>query len=67
MQWTQAEIKAVYQHLGTFIRIGKVPGKRHCDIAKKDSRLINREWKNIKYYVKNVIDTQKRKKSSKED
>ena len=53
--WTKEEREAVHEHLGKFIRLRQLPGKRHCDEAKKDSRLKNREWSTIKYYIKNQI------------
>ena len=53
--WSQSEKAAVKEKLGVFIRIKKVPGKKDCEAAKDDTRLCNREWKDIKYCVKNLI------------
>ncbi|MEQ2254055.1 hypothetical protein ILYODFUR_038940 [Ilyodon furcidens] len=55
--WSQMEICAVEKTLMEFIQTGKVPGKAECDacIMASPEALKNRNWKAIKFYVKNRI------------
>ena len=53
--WTAEEKEAVEEHLGSFIRLRKLPGKRQCEEAKQDIRLKNRKWSTIKFFIKNQI------------
>ena len=55
--WSASENSAVHEHLGLFIRTGRCPGKKDCDLALRDSRLVDRDWKNLKYHVKNMLST----------
>lgn len=56
--WTKDEKDAVFEHLGKFIRQGKLPWKHHIETCKKNAlgRLDKRPWKSIKYYVKYLIE-----------
>ena len=51
------EKAAAHETLGTFIKLQKCPRQKPIMNAKKDKRLNRRSWKNIKYFVKNQIDT----------
>jgi hypothetical protein len=64
-KWTRDEKRAVLEHLDNHIREEKVPNKNECDACKKKSggALEKRDWKAIKYYIKNQIS--KRKKITK--
>lgn len=55
--WTPYERKAVFSSLGIFIRKGVIPGKNDCVACKRKSGhvLDGRDWKAIKYFVKNQI------------
>ena len=53
--WTQQEKQAVEQELGVFLRLRKCPGKSDIEKAKeKNDNLKSRDWRGIKYYVKNI-------------
>ncbi|CAB3989778.1 Hypothetical predicted protein [Paramuricea clavata] len=64
-KWTRDEKRAVLEHLDNHIREEKVPNKDECDAYKQKSggALDKRDWKAIKYYIKNQI--YKRKKITK--
>ena len=51
------EIRAVEKTLMHFIESGKVPGKSDCVdcITASPEALENRDWKAVKFYVKNRI------------
>ena len=54
--WSEEEKKAVTKHLGEFIRLKKIPGKRQIEeVIQKEKCLQRRTWKHIKYCVKNII------------
>ena len=63
-EWTREEKQAVHDHLENNIRRGVVPGKKECEKCKNNSNgaLDDREWRAIKYYVKNQIDRRGNKK-----
>ena len=61
VNWTQNEKDAVQEHLGKFLRLGRCPGKADCMKAKEDTRLDKRDWKGIKFFVKNQITSVARK------
>ena len=52
---------AVFKHLNDWVRKGKVPGKRPCEmcISKANGALDGRQWRKIKYFVKNEINKRK--------
>ena len=56
-EWTTKEKEAVFAHLGKFIKAKRLPGKLAClkCIDKSKPALDNREWDEVKYFVKNVI------------
>ncbi len=58
--WTVEEMTAVQKHRGQFIRLANCPGKSDCMKAKDDKRLQNRDWKAIKFYIKNQISIKQR-------
>ena len=60
-EWTSNEKKAVFKYLGHCIRTERVPGKSECESCKTNTKgaLDGREWKTIKYYVKNQIEKRK--------
>ncbi|XP_073669479.1 uncharacterized protein [Paramisgurnus dabryanus] len=62
-KWSTEEIQAVEETLMNCIRSGKVPGKAQCMecIERSPSALQGRSWKGVKFYVKNRIDSMKRK------
>ena len=62
-KWQPEEIHAVEKHMMNFIRTCHVPGKADCDGCLKSEplHLKDRDWKAIKFYVKNRIDALKRK------
>ncbi|KAK7096458.1 hypothetical protein V1264_005754 [Littorina saxatilis] len=63
-KWSDAENGAIDRALNTFIRDHKVPGKRACEQAiAMESALKGREWKGIKFHVKNRIVSRKRRTS----
>ncbi|XP_035984611.1 uncharacterized protein LOC118558233 isoform X1 [Fundulus heteroclitus] len=61
--WSKAEVHAVEQKLMHNIKTGKVPGKAQCleCIHAFPDALKGRTWDAVKYYVKNRIDTWKRR------
>ncbi|KAL8589911.1 hypothetical protein ACOMHN_023998 [Nucella lapillus] len=61
-KWHPDEKAGVEDCLSKFIRTETLPGKRHCEEAKrKDPRLSTRHWSQIKFCVKNLIAANKRK------
>ena len=57
VSWTQEERQAVHNQLSPFIRRSTVPRKRDCEKCKEAERALDgRDWKSIKYFVKNQID-----------
>ncbi|XP_045897896.1 uncharacterized protein LOC123965420 [Micropterus dolomieu] len=61
--WTPDECAAVDTHLRKFIVRNQVPGKEECQrcITAEPQALRNRDWKAVKYYVKNRITALRRK------
>ncbi|XP_060783638.1 uncharacterized protein LOC132890623 isoform X2 [Neoarius graeffei] len=61
--WEKEEINAVEMHLINFLRTCNVPGKDDCDkcLKSEPEALKNRDWKAIKFYIKNRITALKRK------
>ncbi|KAF7711707.1 hypothetical protein C0J45_0678, partial [Silurus meridionalis] len=55
------EIQAVEKTQMDYISSGKVPGKGQCMQCKSPAALQGRGWKAVKFYVKNRIDSMKRK------
>lgn len=63
-KWSDAENGAIDRALNTFIRDHKIPGKRACEQAiAMETALQGREWKGIKFHVKNRIVSIKRRTS----
>nr|XP_043874457.1 uncharacterized protein LOC122764223 isoform X2 [Solea senegalensis] len=62
-RWTPEEIAAVEKHLMKFIVRQDVPGKADCErcIASEPQALQKRDWKAVKYFIKNRITTMRRK------
>lgn len=62
-RWSLEEIKAVEKTMMEFIMSGKVPGKAQCMncIESSPAALQNRSWEGVKFYVKNRIDSLKKK------
>ncbi|XP_056310731.1 uncharacterized protein LOC130222127 [Danio aesculapii] len=62
-KWSTEEIQAVEKTLLTCIKSGRVPGKTQCEECIKSSpaALQGRSWEAVKFYVKNRIDSLKRK------
>ncbi|XP_028417721.1 uncharacterized protein LOC114542174 isoform X2 [Dendronephthya gigantea] len=65
LTWSKEEKKCVLDHLGHLIRQGKVPNKKEsCDcILKGKDVLKDRDWKSVKYWIKNQITKRKNTKS----
>lgn len=65
-KWSEVEVQAVEKHMDKFISSGKTPGKKACTacIMAEQDALKARNWKNIKFYIKNRI-TSLRRQSSK--
>lgn len=60
--WQQNEVKAVEKHLKKYIAIMKVPGKNACmEAIRLEPCLEKRGWRNVKYFIKNQINTRQRK------
>ena len=57
-QWPEDEKEAVFNYFSHFIKKGRIPGKVDCEkcIDKAGDSLQRRDWKAVKYYVKNQID-----------
>ncbi|XP_009300147.1 uncharacterized protein isoform X1 [Danio rerio] len=62
-RWSVEEIKAVEKTMMEFIMSGKVPGKAQCMncIESSPAALQSRSWEGVKFYVKNRIDSLKKK------
>jgi hypothetical protein len=56
-EWSNAEKKCILDHLGYLVRQGKVPNKQESEecILKGKGVLEKRDWKTVKYWVKNQI------------
>lgn len=62
--WTAEEREAVLRHFADHILMERLPVKREVDKCKKmEKYLSERTWKNIKDFVRNRIQTQKKKKT----
>ena len=61
--WTQEEHAAVQRHLKRFIVMNQVPEKEDCQrcITAEPQALKSRDWKAVKYFVKNRITSLRRK------
>lgn len=61
--WTPEECGAVQKHLKRFIIMNQVPGKAECErcIEAEPEALKNRDWKAVKFFVKNRITALNRK------
>lgn len=56
--WKKEEKEAVYRSFTKEIMSRKVPGKRECEKALQENPcLAGRSWQNIKFCVKNIIDS----------
>ena len=60
--WTKEEASAVERNLGPFLKKMEVPQKQHCMacINANPETLKGRDWKAVKYFVKNKITAMKR-------
>lgn len=59
-KWSSEEQKAVLNKMKRFVTELKVPGKLDCDSCKNSSAaLVDRSWRDIKYFVYNRIQTEK--------
>lgn len=65
-KWTAAEIKAVEKKMMRFILSDQVQGKKDCkDCLDADPDVLKqRDWRSIKYYVRNRITAPKRELTS---
>lgn len=65
-RWQPTEVQAVERHLQRFITAGVVPSKRDCDrcLDAEPEALINRDWRNVKFYVYNRLTALKKKLQS---
>ncbi|XP_041666279.1 uncharacterized protein LOC121524831 [Cheilinus undulatus] len=61
--WTPEECAAVERHLKKFILMNQVPGKEDCQrcISAEPQALKSRDWRAVKYFVKNRIASLRRK------
>ena len=61
--WKAQESAAVFKHLSAFVNKQRVPGKEACEkaIMNSNGQLDERSWKDIKYYVNNVIAKSKKR------
>ncbi|KAK0148530.1 hypothetical protein N1851_011137 [Merluccius polli] len=61
--WETKEINAIEKHMRNFILTCNVPRKEDCDKCLKSEleALKNRDWKALKFYIKNKITALKRK------
>lgn len=62
-RWTPEEISAVEKHLKRFLVRQDVPGKADCErcISAEPQALQQRDWKAVKYFIKNRITSMRRK------
>ncbi|XP_059907746.1 uncharacterized protein LOC132457512 isoform X3 [Gadus macrocephalus] len=62
-KWTQIEVAAIEAKMGRFIREGKTPGKEECQecIASSPEALKSRDWRAVKFFVRNRIVSLSRK------
>ncbi|XP_062322513.1 high mobility group nucleosome-binding domain-containing protein 3-like isoform X2 [Osmerus eperlanus] len=62
MPWRPEERDAVFQHLGKYITLQRVPGKTECMAClNKEPTLHRRSWKDVKNYLHNSIQSMKKK------
>ncbi|XP_030211510.1 uncharacterized protein LOC115543093 isoform X1 [Gadus morhua] len=56
-KWSDKEVAAVESQMGRFITKGTTPGKEQCEecIRRSPEALKNRDWRAVKYYVRNRI------------
>ncbi|XP_017577082.1 uncharacterized protein si:ch211-266o15.1 isoform X1 [Pygocentrus nattereri] len=64
-KWSVEEQEAVRRHMAKYISLLKVPGKKDCldCVRTEPDALKSRTWRDVKYYVHNVIQASKKKKS----
>ena len=55
--WTNVERNAVHRYLGSFIQRKVIPGKSDIEILLEAEPHINRTWRNIKDYCRNLYQT----------
>ena len=60
-KWGDNEVAAIRKHLDTFLKSGKVPRMCDAELALEEPALINRTWRDVKNYVHNFNQAQKRK------
>ena len=60
-RWTADQVAIIRDKLDTFFRTGKVPGKKDIDAMMGGNKFEGRTWKDIKNYVHNHHQAQKRK------
>ncbi|XP_028296545.1 uncharacterized protein LOC114461667 isoform X3 [Gouania willdenowi] len=62
IKWSLDEVQAVERSLLTHIRTGRTPGKVDCErcIAAADGALSARDWRAVKFYVRNRIVSESR-------
>lgn len=59
--WEQSEREAVIQFFKQHIKKNIVPKQQDClNCIKENPALANRNWKKVKYFVKNQIDKNKK-------
>lgn len=63
VQWSSQEKKCILANLGHLIRAGRVPNKKECEDckAKGEGALDRRDWRAVKFWVKNQITKRKKK------
>ncbi|XP_049319649.1 uncharacterized protein si:ch211-266o15.1 isoform X3 [Astyanax mexicanus] len=62
--WSLEEQRAVKKHMGKYISLQKVPGKDDCSLclSAEPDALKSRTWRDIKNYVHNTIQSNKRRR-----
>jgi len=63
--WSSAEKSAIFSSLRLYILQSRVPGKEACvdAISKSNGNLNSRSWRQVKYCVKNIIDSSQKLKN----
>ena len=61
--WTEEERTVVHRHMGKFLALKRVPGKKECEICiEQESHVLNnRTWKEVKYFVHNEVRKSKKR------
>ncbi|XP_076843861.1 uncharacterized protein LOC143488824 isoform X1 [Brachyhypopomus gauderio] len=67
-KWGEEEQQAVRKQMGKYISLRTVPGKRDCleCIRKEPDALRSRTWKDIKNYIHNTIQSNKRRMTARQ-